>query len=125
MIRSVNTNQEHSPVLETKTLSRQERWRLRNPAKYAAQQAVSNYVKQLRRRGISKPNCQCCNKSESQVKAEGRQIDAHHTDYKRPLDVTWLCDRCHITGHWENSWRTERNGKKAVIITRTVVVEEK
>lgn len=113
-------------LTDAKPLSRQERWRLRNPAKYAAQQAVSNYVKQLRRRGLAKPNCQCCGKSEAEVKAEGRQIDGHHTDYTRPLDVTWLCDGCHITGHWESSWRADRaDGKIVRYLTTTVVVEEK
>jgi hypothetical protein len=28
-------------------------------------------------------------------------IQAHHADYSRPLDVTWLCASCHKTLHLE------------------------
>lgn len=27
------------------------------------------------------------------------KVHAHHTDYTRPLDVTWLCVRCHTAAH--------------------------
>jgi hypothetical protein len=26
-------------------------------------------------------------------------VEAHHTDYSRPLDVVWLCRRCHDREH--------------------------
>ena len=29
----------------------------------------------------------------------GRKIHAHHEDYKKPMDVEWLCTRCHGTRH--------------------------
>ena len=100
------------------------RWRARNAQKDAAHRAVENFVRALRRRGLSLPNCQCCDKTEDELKAVEKKIHAHHTDYSRPLDVLWLCDTCHITQHWENSWRAEREGKKLLYIQTTTVVSE-
>jgi hypothetical protein len=28
-----------------------------------------------------------------------QHVHAHHADYSKPLDVEWLCDRCHRTRH--------------------------
>lgn len=103
-------------------------WRARNPEKDAAHRAVESFVRQLKRRGLPKPDCECCGKSDAQSRAahaKGHGTQAHHTDYSRPLDVTWLCPNCHITGHWNSSWRADRAGKIVRYITRTTVVEEK
>lgn len=42
---------------------------------------------------ITKPkNCSNCH-------CEVNKIEAHHTDYTKPFDVTWLCVECHKREH--------------------------
>ena len=41
---------------------------------------------------IKKPTkCQVCNKKS--------KVEGHHKDYKKPLDVIWLCRNCHKLEH--------------------------
>jgi len=45
--------------------------------------------------------CECCGKE--QRFADGRTgIQAHHCDYNKPLDVIWLCQKCHHEWHKNN-----------------------
>jgi len=60
-------------------------WRANNPEKYRAQNKLNNAIRDHK---ISRPIiCDIC--------GGGGVIHAHHTDYSRPLDVIWLCARCH------------------------------
>jgi len=68
----------------------QKRHRIENPDKYVARNAVRNAVRDGR---ITKQPCKC---GETKVQA-------HHHDYSKPLDVEWLCFRCH---------RNERHGQQ-------------
>jgi len=46
----------------------------------------------LRNGEIKKPdNCQICN--------EIKPLDGHHADYDRPLEVVWVCRKCHMQIH--------------------------
>jgi hypothetical protein len=57
------------------------RKRLQRDARYAPNNAV-------RDGRMAKPSvCHYC--------GEGSGLEAHHWNYYRPLDVTWLCKRCH------------------------------
>lgn len=63
------------------------RWREQNPTAYKAQTAVGNA---LRDGKLRKEPCAFC----------GRQdVHAHHKDYSKPLDVIWLCPKCHHRLH--------------------------
>lgn len=66
------------------------KWARENRIKRRAQNAVSNAVRDGR---ISKQLCFICGSVDA---------EAHHADYDRPLDVTWLCDKHHKLLHKEH-----------------------
>ena len=63
-------------------------WRLDNPVAYAAQTKVGNA---LRDGKLTRSSCLFC--------GETKHVHAHHRDYSRPLDVIWLCAKCHQRLH--------------------------
>lgn len=66
-----------------------QQWRRDNPEKYRAHSLLS---KAVRAGKIIKPLiCEAC--------PSGRFLEAHHGDYSKPLDVEWLCARCHRRLH--------------------------
>jgi hypothetical protein len=71
--------------------------RERYPEKFAARQAVRIA---LRKKELTRTPCVSCGNPRSQ---------AHHPDYSKPLDVVWLCARCHASAHSESLYAV--NGK--------------
>jgi hypothetical protein len=67
--------------------TRQAYWRRQNPEKYEAHKAVANA---LNRGLLKKGKCVVCG---------SLRVDAHHDDYSKPLQVTWLCRRHHREAH--------------------------
>jgi hypothetical protein len=63
-------------------------FREKYPDAYRAHTAVGNA---LRDGKLSRGRCLFCESDEN--------IHAHHRDYKAPLDVIWLCAKCHIRLH--------------------------
>ena len=48
---------------------------------------------------IQRPSkCSACGANE-QFKDGRTAIQAHHLDYNKPLDVVWLCQKCHHEWH--------------------------
>ena len=94
-------------------------WKARNRQKDRARGAV--------RRALAKgllvrpPACECCGtmpthdyecKAWRRGKSRGpcacsarRALEAHHVDYAKPLEVKFLCKRCHAAHHsWGTTW---------------------
>ena len=65
----------------------QRRSRKENPEKWSARAAVARAV---RAGAVVRLPCVICGNPKSQ---------AHHEDYSRPLDVTWLCFKHHREAH--------------------------
>ncbi|TWI32780.1 hypothetical protein IQ24_02655 [Paracoccus sulfuroxidans] len=63
------------------------RWRAQNPDGYKAHSAVSNAIRDGR---LKREPCLFCGTD---------RVHAHHRDYARPLDVIWLCPKCHHRLH--------------------------
>ncbi len=69
------------------------RYRLKYPEKRKAQIKLNNALQYGK---IKRPNfCSICNKS---CKPQG-----HHYDYSKPLNVIWMCKKCHSDLHWSSS----------------------
>ena len=75
------------------------RWRAAHPEKRAAHQSVQTA---LRRGDIERKACAVCGATKAH---------AHHDDYSRPLDVTWLCHTHHMERHAMLAARAKEPGQ--------------
>ena len=98
----------HSRYLKNKDhcLEMNKKWRLRNPDKSYAiskKQTLKYPDKRKARKAVYyavkvgkliKPDiCSHCFKK--------RKVESHHEDYSKPLEVKWLCKKCHTS--WEQA----------------------
>jgi ribosomal protein S27AE len=67
-------------------------YRDRFPIKRAAHMIFGNAVK--RGKVTRAGSCSECGSTE--------KIEGHHDDYTKPLDVRWLCEKCHKEWHKHN-----------------------
>lgn len=68
------------------TFEAKKRWIERNALKRAAHLIVANAIRNGR---LTKESCKIC----------GENAEAHHEDYYKPLEVTWLCIKHHNAYH--------------------------
>ncbi len=64
---------------------------------------------------IRKTHCEQCNNVQK-FKDERYGIQAHHNDYDKPLEVVWLCQKCHHEWHKNNKAKNETDGEKKELI---------
>lgn len=62
--------------------------RAQHPEKHQARTAVNNAIRDGK---IKRLPCQRCGATQ--------RVQAHHHDYSKPLDVEWLCFKCHRQEH--------------------------
>jgi hypothetical protein len=65
------------------------KWLLANPEKGAAHIILNNAIRDGRIKKGTK--CHKCGSSKS--------LHGHHPDYCKPLEVEWLCCKCHTNYH--------------------------
>lgn len=78
------------PVGRQRTFETLKLWQMRNGEKRKAHILVGNAIRDGR---LVRQPCERCGGDEN--------IHAHHEDYSKPLDVTWLCNPCHAQRHRE------------------------
>ncbi len=66
------------------------KWRQANPDKNRAQNRLNKAVRTGKI--VRSASCQSCGKA--------CRVEGHHADYAKPLEVQWLCRRCHSHVHW-------------------------
>lgn len=68
--------------------------------------------KAIKKGVLNNPNvCESC--GENNIFKDGRTgIQAHHRDYDQPLNVMWLCQKCHHEWHIHNSVVNETDKEK-------------
>ncbi len=87
-VREYDRERAKTPARVKRAQSITQKWRKENPDAYRAQNAVNNA---LRDGKLSRKPCEIC--------AATNGVHAHHKDYAKPLDVVWLCARCHHRMH--------------------------
>ncbi len=78
----------HEPKRKAAGRANAKQWRRDHPEAYKAQTAVNNAVRDKR---LFKTPCLICGGHEN--------VQGHHKDYSKPLDVVWLCVKCHHRVH--------------------------
>lgn len=80
---------EYKQLHKEKLLDLQKERRKRNKEDIKAKQKAWNKVYYALKVGkIQKPNvCELC--------ACGGKLQAHHKDYNKPFEITWVCQTCH------------------------------
>jgi predicted DNA-binding protein YlxM (UPF0122 family) len=69
-----------------------------------ASDRAQNLLEEAVEKGIVKRGriCETCKTIPPTFKNGRTGIQAHHSDYNKPLDVMWLCQKCHHEWHQKN-----------------------
>lgn len=76
------------------------KWSLKNPHKVRAH----NFVNRANRRPPKPQGCEQC--------GAGGILHKHHDDYSKPMDIRWLCPKCHGKLHRKDFVSTVNQGQQ-------------
>ena len=91
-IREQDKNYKPSEEVIKRRRASSRAWKKKHPTKVKAQKKL---YRALESNEILKPQ-ECC-----QCYKFTTELDAHHCDYRKPLEVAWLCKICHSGLHGE------------------------
>ncbi len=92
----------------SRTTAKQTEYARAHRARYPLAQRARELVQNALRRGeLTRQPCASCGAVDG--------VHAHHEDYARPLDVIWLCGRCHRRRHRERGLVASANPRYASI----------
>ena len=78
---------------------------------------VHDITEKAIKRGVLHPQpCEMCGE-EYRFKDGRLAVQAHHDDYNKPLEVRWLCQKCHHAWHKTNSPTRRTREPAQVIVT--------
>lgn len=86
-VQEYDRNRARRPKTADRIKRNAEDWNKKNPDAYKAHYLVGNAVRDHR---LFKEPCLFCG---------GEKVHAHHRDYTKPLEVIWLCPKCHHRLH--------------------------
>ena len=89
-------NKKYQKENPEKMLLYKKKWLENNKSKRAAHYLLSNAKRDGR---INVGLCQIC---------KSREVEAHHYDYTKPLNVIWLCKEHHEEVHWWLRWNKRK-----------------
>jgi hypothetical protein len=83
---------------------------------------AQHLVERAIKKGLLSPKpCESCGSTGYPYKDGRRGIVAHHTDYNKPLEVVWLCEKCHFEWHRTNRAIMHEGGDIREVIRPTIV----
>jgi hypothetical protein len=86
-VREYDRARAKTPERKAKMRETVVRWRQENPDGYRAHSVLGNAIQTGK---ITRQACEVCGSARTH---------GHHRDYSKPLEVIWLCARCHHKAH--------------------------